>query len=294
VANTRSPIDYSQVLWAQGKPYWVNAAGEKVFIPPITAGQLNDPRAQAWAKSMGYGQDATGRVTQNDVFDGREASFSKNRGNWNSETGEIDQDTDWTNIIGTGLASVPLAAGALTAAGVGAGGGASASTAPSVNGISASLPGAVTSQGVTSGGGAKVGGIKGILSKIFGKGGIDPTTALLGGLSMFGGEGQERGSFEGTGADPVKGMEETVEAIRQMGARLSAPRTPQHTRVSRRGPSPIQIDGLPFQIGGGLGMDPATRNLSPGGEPGKLPVEQPDLMNPEGAPRTATRRREPV
>lgn len=86
--------------------------------------------------------------------------------------------------------------------------------------------------------------------KLFGgdKPRIDPTTALLGGLSLFGGgdDFQRRKSFQGTSVDPIQSLTEARNASLRLGQGLSE----QKTR--RRGINPIQIEGIPFQIGGGL------------------------------------------
>lgn len=96
--------------------------------------------------------------------------------------------------------------------------------------------------------------------------GLDPTALLLGGLSMLGGDPspfQERTSFRGTGADPVKQMEGFHQALMGFGQSL-ADRHPVRLRSSvvPQGPAPVSIPGVPFQIGGGLGVDPALRNPS--------------------------------
>jgi hypothetical protein len=265
VANQRASVDYSRVLWADGKPYWLKADGSKSFIPPATAGQLNDPRAKQWAASMGYKQDTGGQVLQNDVFDGREASFAKNRGHWDPDSGDIKQDTDWTNIVTTGLASVPLAAGALSAAGVGAGGGASPAASASP-GLHTAVPNtaAMGSQGVSQGA-SKMGFLdtikKWALGGAGGGGGLDPTMMILGALSMLGGDGGPN-SFKGTGADPVKAMEAQLSDIRSLGQGLQnrGPAKLSRRSVVQPGPEPVNIPGLNFQIGGGLGKDLALED----------------------------------
>ncbi len=104
--------------------------------------------------------------------------------------------------------------------------------------------------GAASGAG---GGIKGALGKFLG--GIDPTTAVLGGLSLLGGDGQELQSFEGSGrTDPKtalnRAMGGTDELMKVLGPRVM-------------NANPVVLPELPMQIGGGLGMDPSKRMVPP-------------------------------
>lgn len=104
--------------------------------------------------------------------------------------------------------------------------------------------------------------------KIFGGGGgkgLDPTMLALGGMGMFGGDDgpQKLNSFRGTAADPVKSLEEVLNAARKLGLGIQE-RSPRRAGSSfvQQGPGPVQIPGLPFQIGGGLGTDPALADPS--------------------------------
>lgn len=115
---------------------------------------------------------------------------------------------------------------------------------------------------------ALLGGGKGIgslLGKLFGKGGIDPTAALFGGLGMLGGgdEGPQFKSFRGTGgqADPVDALHQAMSMLYRLGAGLEN-KPPINLRSSyvQPGPAPVNIPGIPFQIGGGMGRDPAIDN----------------------------------
>jgi hypothetical protein len=114
--------------------------------------------------------------------------------------------------------------------------------------------------------------------KLFNGKGLDATTLLLGGMSMLGGDGTEDNltSFAGTSADPTRRMTEALDAIKNMTSQVQS-RGPSQLR-SNLGPSPISVDvpGVPFQIGGGLGMDPAIRP-----EPG-APTSFPDLFGGQG------------
>lgn len=131
-------VDYQIVLWdPSGKPYW-GGDGQKHYIPPITAAQMDDTRAKAWATSQGASADpehyTSGAPGQ---------SLLKNRGTWNTKTGNYDQGTNWSAITSMAIAGV-LTGGAISAVGGGgAAGGAGAASAAS---------GAGTGGGVVAGG----------------------------------------------------------------------------------------------------------------------------------------------
>lgn len=129
--------------------------------------------------------------------------------------------------------------------------------------------------------------------KFFSKG-LDPTSLLMMGLGFLGGDdsGQQRQSFHGTGAtDPVTSLRAALEAITKAGQGLQS-RGPTRLRSSyvQRPPAPVQIPGLPFQIGGGLGMDPALSDPSLLEAPG-LP---PELGNIFGGATAQPRQRKPT
>ena len=104
-----------------------------------------------------------------------------------------------------------------------------------------------------------------------GKGGdwlkaLDPTTLLLGALSLFGGGGggtQERESFTEPGAitDPKQSLYQALQGLYRTGQGLTE-RKPVKMRSSYVAPPPVAVNipGIPFQIGGGLGRDPALDN----------------------------------
>lgn len=103
------------------------------------------------------------------------------------------------------------------------------------------------------------------------KKGMDPTTlmmligggsSLLGGL--LGGDGyQERKTFTNAGiADPKRALTDALGAVRSFGAGLEA-RGPARLRSFVPPPAaPINVPGVGFQIGGGLGTDPALFDAS--------------------------------
>lgn len=123
-------IDYSRILFdGQGRPYWLKADGSKVFLPPLAAMQSSDPRAVEWARRMGVSVDDKGTIT-NQAAPG--ASFLRERGHWNAETGQFDQDINLNNIVSTAVGA-GLGLGGLNmigAVGGAAGGGAAQSAAP--------------------------------------------------------------------------------------------------------------------------------------------------------------------
>lgn len=161
-------------------------------------------------------------------------------------------------IAGLGELAAPAASAgpaAITGATVGGG-----SLIPGISAASHVIPKAAEAAGGS-------GGLKSLTGKVFGKGGIDPTTALLGGLSMLQQPNQPR-SFAGTAVDPVKTMTDTLAKIDALSAKVAS-RGPSRLKSPLDGlntPAPVTIPGLPFQIGGGLGNDPS-----------QPPIPEPDI-----------------
>lgn len=97
---------------------------------------------------------------------------------------------------------------------------------------------------------------------------MDPVTLGLMGASLvgslFGGDdSQKRRSFKGTDVDPVNTLRSQLDAIRKLSAQIeSRPGVNLRSAVVQGKPSPVNIEGLPFQIGGGLGVDPALKDPS--------------------------------
>lgn len=98
---------------------------------------------------------------------------------------------------------------------------------------------------------------------------MEPTTMLaLAGLAsqglgaLVGGGEQEMNPYRGA-ASAQTTLEDALRAIKGFGANLEQ-RGPARLRsaVVQPGPAPVQIKGLPFQLGGGLGVDPALRDQS--------------------------------
>ena len=263
MAKARVPVpgaDGQLVQWdEQGRPYQNISNGERWFLPPsvATQGSLGqDPRARAYAERTPGPQ---------------QGGFWKGRGQWNSTEGEYQQPTNWGNIAGLGIGAA-IGAEALPLI-LGGGGGAAASAAGSIPEIAVSstpLAGVATpsigSTLATAGGGKGIMGL-GSLGKIFGTGGgkLDPTMMAIAGLSALtgggdSGGGNQRQSFSEPGAntDPRQALNQAIEAILRTGQGLSE-RKPVSLRSSYvpRPAAPISLPGLSFQIGGGLGHDPA-------------------------------------
>lgn len=185
----------------------------------------------------------------------------------------------WRNIAITG--------GSMAAGGYGLGallGGAGAATAPAAStaaeggllpGISGEAlggmqtglvaPSAVANgsvNGSLAAGGAasKIGSAAGMAGQ-----GWNKTQLALAAMSLLGGDDspfQERKSFTGTGADPVKNLSGVLDAIKKLGSQVSS-RGPTKLRPIDVGTTrPVTIDGLPFQIGGGFGRDPAINTAT--------------------------------
>jgi hypothetical protein len=111
------------------------------------------------------------------------------------------------------------------------------------------------------------GGLKGTLSKVFNKqSGLDPTLLALGGMSMLGGDDvQQRKSFSQANSitDPRQALYQALKGTNVLGEAL-AKRGPVKLRSSYAPPPPVAVNvpGVPFQIGGGLGRDPALGDPS--------------------------------
>jgi hypothetical protein len=140
---------------------------------------------------------------------------------------------------------------------------------------------------------------------------VDPVTigligsSLLGGLFGGGDEQQKRVSygnnpFKGNGGlSPVEVLRSQLEAIKSLSNGIqSRPGVNLRSAVVQGRPAPVNIEGLPFQIGGGLGVDPAlkdpsilqgqTPNIAPGMFAGS--VEDPALKHRPGfTPKTSLR-----
>jgi hypothetical protein len=255
-----------------------------------------------------FSQYLNGPASPNDPFpnpisDGQRVENARARsgntigsGYLNPKTGEL-QDPDrgfGRAVLSKPQIMVPLVLGSGILAGGAFGGGFGGmlpSAAPAEISMTSS-PASVaapTASGAVTGAGAPS-SMAGF-GKFFSKG-LDPTSLLMMGLSFLGGdEGQERQSFAGQGsADPIKALQSLLDGTNSMGRALQS-RGPTRLRSSavQKGPEPVQIPGLPFQIGGGLGVDPALA------DPSLLEQAMPDVGDPFGeAPRTAQpRQRKP-
>lgn len=202
-------------------------------------------------------------------------SYQLPRGYKTDDTGHVVRDTHslLDDILEKYLPMAGFAAaGGIGAANVlGAGGGAGASAASAgelpvaTEGVGSALPGTAVAggsnllPGASSGGG----GFLGTLGKL-NKAGINPTQLILGGMSLLGKDPQnfqERHSFAGTSADPVQTLTTALSAIRNMGDVIATTNAPKfRSSVVPEGPAPVTIPGIPFQIGGGMGRDPALKD----------------------------------
>jgi hypothetical protein len=113
---------------------------------------------------------------------------------------------------------------------------------------------------VADGGGG--GGLSGLLGKFSGR---DLTSLILGGVSLLGGEPdyfQKKQPYTGAAA-PQQTLEEALAAIKSLASSAAASGPPVlKNSVAPAGPAPVTIDGIPFQIGGGMGRDPALKDPS--------------------------------
>lgn len=152
-------IDYSRIHFdGQGKPYWTQGGGRNVYLPPAAALQSRNPQAVEWAQSMG---SAPG------------SSLTRNRGHWDSGSGQWKQGINWNNIaaIGVGGAmAAPFVAPVFAGLGGGAGGAGATSNAIGVNsggmfaGNGAFLGGTTAATGAGAGTTATAAGAAGMFS----------------------------------------------------------------------------------------------------------------------------------
>lgn len=220
----------------------------------------------------------------------------------------------WATALGLGTAGIGsgIASGAGWAGGAGAGAGAGTAATIGAGGIpsigatggiaAGSFPAIAGTSGAAAAGGgaATAGGIGSSIANYFKPkgGGIDYTSLALGGLSALGGDEplfQPHQSFEGTGADPTQRMSQFYDALENVSAQL-AERTPtglSKNSVVAEGPAPVSIDGIPFQIGGGLGRDPAISD--PSLLEGRAPLKDPlaGTGQNSGGQRSTPSRRKP-
>lgn len=138
------------VQWdASGKPYYKTSDGMKDYIPPITAAQYHDdPKMLAWAKAHGSvytpGKDGQAGTITNDSTNG--GDFFHHRSEWNSESGDYENNFDWGSVLTLAVAGF-LTAGVATAM---LGGGPAAQTAVDTALASGSPEAGAAAAGVTT------------------------------------------------------------------------------------------------------------------------------------------------
>lgn len=181
--------------------------------------------------------------------------------------------TDFLDKYGPYIMAAPAAGGLGYAAATGTGvfGGAGAAGAAGASGAAGAgpemiAPGITATMGpesiasigggvASSGGGGFLGGLSRFLGNPGGQLLAGAGMSLLG--SLFGPEAfQRREPFTGAAA-PQQTLTDALQGIRNLGQTLESRGPVQLRSTVSRGPSPVQIPGLPFQIGGGLGHDPA-------------------------------------
>src|SRR6266853_1633742 len=269
-----------------------------------------------------------------DYLDGKPSTYDPKQGvpvGYKVENGQVVKQSQWDQwgkgaalTLGGGIAgelgavaplpgvTIPSAAGSIADLGAVAplGGAtlpevASGGLLPSTtigSGAAAPISGSSGISTAASAGAGTGSGSSGMLSKVFGKGGLDPTTLLLGALSLFGGPQQQvRESFKSPGSitDPQQALYQALQGDYRLGAGLEQ-RTPPRLRSAyvQPGPAPVNIPGVPFQIGGGLGTDPALKDPSLLEGLGSQDVTQfgpfqgiaQDTFNKAGAPQPTKRR----
>jgi hypothetical protein len=188
---------------------------------------------------------------------------------------------------GTALAGLGGAAGASGAAsGAAPAAGAAATETPAL--ISTLSPSTLATVGGGAGTAAKAGSFMGGIGDWLKR--IDPTNLALGGLSLFGGDGDERQSFKGSSADPIQTLTALLDAVKHLGGSISDRQPIQNVEIGK-GPAPVSIPGLGFQIGGGMGLDPAIK--AQGALTGPPPISNPFGQQGGQAQPRPTKRRSP-
>jgi hypothetical protein len=174
---------------------------------------------------------------------------------WNGEIGTGAVHHDWKdNIVPAAVAGIfgYGAVGPGGYAGLGSGGGAGAGAPAAGSGPTAS----------TIANGAKTGMNYSSLFKQ-----MDPSTLILGALSLLGKDPQQQKhlSYGGSGdqlTNPINALHRAMSATYRAGQGLAERPPVQLRAVAPPPPAPISIPGLPFQIGGALGRDPAIADPS--------------------------------
>jgi hypothetical protein len=148
-------VDYANIQFdEQGRPFWVTQSGKRHYLAPLSAMQeRSNPRAVEWARSMGVYETPEGEIVNKSAPG---SSFLKERGHWDTEGGEWDQDTNWGNILATGVGAMiggPFVAGALSggsapaASAAGSGAGAGVLPSAAIPGAHAAVPGIASTVG---------------------------------------------------------------------------------------------------------------------------------------------------
>jgi hypothetical protein len=130
-----------------------------------------------------------------------------------------------------------------------------------------------------------LGGLGKIGSSLFGGRKLDPTSLLLGGLSLFGGKDpNQRESFAGTGADPVNTLSEGLASLKRLAASIGNYQPTQ----SNLGPgTPAYVPSSGLQVGGGLATSPEMKAMLAGPP---APVGDPFSLGQAQTPSTGRRR----
>lgn len=253
-------LNYAQqVFWDEaGNPYWDAPTFKKgqftgnqrmYFAPQETDAQtVKDPKLRAWAAAALANKPR-------DAMTHGEGLWDTKKGGWITPRGDSLYTLGIGGFLGAGAGS---AAGLFGGAGPAASAGAGSTAAQSSSVLPAKL-GADAAPSLFGGGGGMLKGLGGFLK------GIDPTSAVLGGLSLLGGggDGQRRRNFTGA-ASPQAVLQRLLDEIDSLGGELRSrgPARLSAGSVVQPGIKPVNIPGLPFQIGGGLAQDPAISDPS--------------------------------
>jgi hypothetical protein len=246
---------------------------KRIDVPGYAAGENNILTNTQTGKAARFGTPEWVRLNR------AAESAGKTPDNFHTTSTGVVKKNDPFPWAGLALAAAPVAIPAvLGALGVGAGAGAALPSAAGTSVLDATALAGVTPASVGAGSGAGMLGLKT----------ADWIDLALGGMSLFGGgdEAQKRKSFEGTSADPIQMLTQNMDAIKTLAGAISDRSAQRMSRTRDGVPGPVSIAGLPFQIGGGLGADPAARVPSLMGMPDPFAMMQgigPGVQQPKPA-----------
>lgn len=240
---------------------WLGLRNDEVNKQPI------DPSNGLHYSDLKGGRSYLPPETTPEDYLNQDGSFLHGNAEWNAKEGKYERPINWGNLIGLGTAGAIGGFGIGGALG-GVGGGSAATSATPAAHPGAGIMGAPSTAAASTGGGHV--GILGSIGKYMGMGGgggaSNGVNLGLGALSLLKKDNTSpTQSFDNPGAitDPTQSLNYLLQAIQRLGQGMSE-RGPTRLRSSvvQGSPAPVNIPGLGFQIGGGMGADPALKDPS--------------------------------